>query len=282
MNGKREKEKRKRGIAWARSQRLILAFCLLPFALSHCGCAGFWDEMTRRDRTIADKTKSLFVKKDPWIVARNKNADGDDRAKALRALKEPKQHGGSDKDQDRIVEILAEAATTARQPVCRLAAIQTLGTFKDPRAFQAVETAFYNAEAFPPEIRTRLQCQALTAMGETGNPLAVSFLTKQLKEPYADRFDRALAQQRADRCTTAARALGHFNDFESREALLEVLHRNKEDVALRNEATASLQTITGKNLPADPQAWEALLHPKDGKYLAKEKSGILKLVGWFW
>ena len=56
------------------------------------------------------------------------------RSAALTALREPKQYGGSDAEQDAIMNILVTAASTEKQPLCRLAAIESLGHFKDPRA----------------------------------------------------------------------------------------------------------------------------------------------------
>ena len=60
-----------------------------------CGCANFWDDVTSRDFKI----KSLWEPRpNPMVVLRD-STDGDERAKALRALQEPKQHGGSDTDE---------------------------------------------------------------------------------------------------------------------------------------------------------------------------------------
>lgn len=251
--------------------RLAGMTCL---CLGLCGCAGFWDEVTSREF----KLKSLFVKKEPLVVLRD-STDGDERAKAIRKLREPKQHGGSDQEQDLIVKILIEEAARSRQPLCRLAAIQQLGHFKDPRVVRGLEDAFYNTTAFAPDIATRIQCQSLLALGETGDPEAASFLIKILGEPPAE--GSLFAQQRNDRCIAAARALGNFKDLKTTEALAEVLKNNKEDLALRDRATESLQTATGKDLPADYQAWNGFLHPQDAKSLAEQKGRKIDLVGWF-
>src|SRR5690349_8878350 len=74
--------------------------CLAAAALLGAGgCANFWDEVTSRDF----KFKNLFEKKDPIVVLRT-SADGDQRAKAIVMLSEPKQHGGSDQDQQMVME----------------------------------------------------------------------------------------------------------------------------------------------------------------------------------
>src|SRR5262249_60602119 len=61
-----------------------------------CGCANFWDDVTSRDF----KVSSLWTARPaPLLILRDSN-DGDERARALRALREPKQHGGSAPGQD--------------------------------------------------------------------------------------------------------------------------------------------------------------------------------------
>src|SRR5262249_11169940 len=113
---------------------LHLLFAGAALCLLTCGCTGFWDEVTSREFTF----KGVFSKPKPMVVLRD-CPDGDKRAKALRALHEPKAHGGTDQEQDAVVRILSTAAVSERQPLCRLAAIQALGEFKDPRAVDALK-----------------------------------------------------------------------------------------------------------------------------------------------
>src|SRR5436190_24238999 len=70
-------------------------------ALSLSGCANFWDDVTSRDFHFGE----FFHKPNPYLVLRDSD-DGNRRARALRALEEPKQHGGNDRDQDAVVNIL--------------------------------------------------------------------------------------------------------------------------------------------------------------------------------
>lgn len=239
--------------------------------LGLCGCANFWDEVTSRDF----KFKNLFVHKEPMVVLRE-SKDGDERAKAMLKLHEPNQHGGSAQEQDEVMKILTQSATQDPRPLCRLAAVEKLGEFKDPRAVEALQGAFYGVfNEFPPEISTRIQCQTLTSLGRTGNPDVVVFLAKTLREPPAERSD--LAQQRTDRCMAAARALSRFNNPEATEALARVLQNPKEDVALRERAHESLQVATGHHGPPDYQAWEDYLHPKDGQPPQDDRG--IKLAG---
>lgn len=253
-----------------------------------CGCADFWDDITSRDF----KVQSLWAAKpNPMVVLRD-SSDGDERARALLALREPKQHGGSDQDQEAVLKILATAAVSERHPWCRLAAIQTLGRFKDPRAVSALQAAYEQANRAPgspvqlaayqpadalmPEATAALRCRALAALGETGNPAAVDLLVRVVRQPPVEGSELE-RQQAADERLTAVRALAHFNQYQATEALLKVLQTEK-DVALRDRATESLQTITGKKLPADAKAWEAELHAgANGAPPATKKGGFFGL-----
>jgi HEAT repeat protein len=238
------------------------------------GCTGFWDEVTSRDFTI----KGMFSHPNPMVVLRD-CPDGDKRAKALRALQEPKQHSGTDQDQDAVVRILSTAAVTERQPLCRLAAIQSLGEFKDPRAVDALKEAFFTAGAFAPETTTLLRCQAISALGRTGNPAAVDLLARVVREPPAEGTDFE-KQQSLDVRIAAARALGHFNQPQSIEALSSVL-KSEKDVAMRDRVHESLQLATGKQLPPDAPEWDQVAKAASSGAPTEEPRTKLNLMGWF-
>src|SRR5262245_33320387 len=105
-----------------------------PALLGLAGCAGFWDDVTSRDFRV----KNLWTREDPLAVLKD-STDGDKRARALRQLREPKQQGGSDQEQDVVVKILTTAATSEKQALCRMAAISALRRFHDPRAVEALK-----------------------------------------------------------------------------------------------------------------------------------------------
>jgi hypothetical protein len=268
--------------------RLVLALFLGAGSLLGApGCAGFWDDLTSRDFHV----KSWFVPEDPFDVIAH-SSDGDKRAKALRALHEPKQYGGTDQEQEYVLKLLTTAAVSERQPLCRLAAIQALGRFKDPRAVQGLIDAYYAVTeqrtdpaagktlnlvgTFSPEMVTRIQCQALTALGETGNPLAVELLTRVAREPPPEGQNK---QQVNDVRLAATRALGRFPHYQATATLVQVLKSEKDNIALRDAAHESLQASTGRKLPADPAAWERLL--QQGESAAGEPSGFWRAVGFF-
>jgi HEAT repeat protein len=248
---------------------------LACLALSQAGCASFWDDVTSRDFTL----KGWFYPPDPLVVLRD-STDGDLRAKALLALKEPRANGGTEADQEVVVKILVTAASAEKQPLCRLAAIQTLGHFKDPRAVTGLTDAFYAANLnAAPDTATVLRCTALNALGETKNPAAVELLARVVKEPPAEGTE-VEKQQGLDVRIAAARALGNFSHYQATDSLVTIL-RTEKDVALRDRAYESLKLATGKDLPPDAQLWQQAIYktPADGH--ADDSSKKFSLLSWF-
>jgi hypothetical protein len=253
--------------------RRWLAGALLT-SLGLCGCADFWDSITSRDFEF----RSLYTRPDPIrVLAESK--DGDKRAAAFASLREPKRHGGSEQDQKFIVDLLTAAARNESQFYARLMAVEKLGEFKDPRAVPALVDAYYAASNFKAENATVLRCQALTGLGKVGDPAGAELLVRVLRQgpvegPEEDRR-RALDERIA-----AARALGHFPQYQATEALVGVL-KTEKDVALRESAAESLQACTGKKLPADYQTWDDALHqpPGPGEGLAAGKpKGFFEVI----
>jgi len=265
-------------------------------ALSLSGCANFWDDVTSRDFHFGE----FFHKPNPFMVLRDSD-DGNRRARALRAIEEPKQHDGNDRDQDAVMNILTAAATTERQPLCRLAAIEALGNFRDPRAVSALQEAYFNAGNFPKDkgasgvtteglfggssvsssLVLQIKCQTIASLGKTGNPDAVPFLVKILNSPEASK-DTAEGerQQTMDERIAAARALGNFKDYKAIEALVHVLQTEK-DVALLDRTHDALEACTDRKFPADIQDWGSILHPENsGSQLANQPSKP-SFFGWF-
>lgn len=241
------------------------------------GCASFMDDITSRNFEF----KSLYSHPNPLVVLRD-STDGNERAKALRSLQEPKQHGGTDTEQDAVVNILVTAASNEKQALCRLAAIQSLGHFQDPRAAQGLVSAFDNAGTFAPDTRTIVRCQALRAMGEAHNPAAIERLVAVVREPpVAETQPLAEKRQALEIRIAAARALGNFKEPQASQALVTVL-KTEKDVALRDRAQESLVHMTGKELPADAQAWDDYLQKSGGTATASaEQPKLLKWVN-FW
>jgi HEAT repeat protein len=298
---------------------------LLPAALACLGlsgCASLWDDITSRDFEV----RSFWEKPDPLVVLRD-STDGDKRAKAFRALREPAQYGGTPQMQDQVVTILCTAVQTERTAWSRQAAISALRTFKDPRATDGLVQAYYKASDFPPETANIIRCQALAGLGEAAGDSpaveilarvyteqpgdkdldvpapkspaqvverrlakarrgALDLLVKVVKEPPVEGPEQDKTQKMQERIA-AARALGHFKQYDATETLVAVL-KTEKDPSLRAGAHESLQLVTGKRFPEDGQVWDDFIRN------ARDKNGIygdpsftdrikdIVTVGWWW
>src|SRR5262249_34012310 len=139
--------------------------------------------------------------------------------------------------------------------------------------------AFFSASNFAPDTTTLLRCQALTALGRTGNPAAVELLTRVVREPPAEGTELE-KQQSLDVRIAAARALGGFGQPQSVQALAAVL-KTEKDVALRDRAHESLQLATGKKLPPDAKEWDEVVQAATSESTTENPSKNIKLLGWF-
>jgi hypothetical protein len=258
---------------------------LVSFGLS--GCAGTYDLVTSqrfKDRPF----HTLFHRDDPIQVE-----EGDDRVRAMQDVKEPKQSGGTDADQEKLLGILQASATTDRRPLCRLAAVETLARFDDPRVSTILITAYRNAahdtppaagqpvtpagalsgvrgavSSFTPDTVTTIQCHVLTALGKhrsadglqllvqvaASRPPAKPALTPAGGVPAADPAAPS-ESDRLDVRLAAIRALASYeNEAVAIQALIGIL-QTERDVALRGRAHESLVKITGQDLEPDAKAW---------------------------
>jgi hypothetical protein len=219
---------------------------------------------------------------DPLSVVRNSQS-GTQRARALRCLRDPLLKG-SREEQSVILDVLVYSATNESQALCRMAAIDVLRGCKDSKAVEAVKEAYYRAGSFAPETATVIRCQALTALGEMGDPSALEVLVRVVREPPTEgpATDR---QQKYNERIAAARALGYFNQYQATSALAEVLRRDQDNIALRNRVHESLVKATGKELPPDAAAWDEFLNSpasKDNSAIVKQPSvtdRFLQLTG---
>jgi hypothetical protein len=234
-------------------------------SLSICGCAGFWDEVTSRNFDI----KHFWETPNPFLVLQNSD-DGDQRAKALRALREPSQHGGTPQDQEAVLNILVTAASTERQFLCRMAAIESLGHFQDPRAVEGLTKAFYSSPVFGADLATRLQVQVATALGNTHQAAAEKFLLMLVQEkPQVEGSDQE-KQQNLDVRLAATRALGNFSDAQVAQ-LLQGMAKGEKDVALRDCAKDAMLASSGKKPPLfDFKPVEELILPASFRQIPDE------------
>ena len=194
----------------------IAVFAGTPLALT--GCAGTWDTISSRTfrKDPLNTTYHLIRPEDPMAILRSDPPRaGDERAKAMRRLKEPLTNGLSQQDQDQIVDLLARSATNDASPVLRMAAIEALGRFEDPRAPGILMIAYQKAHGraegtpdpmpesglqlaggpngrtpgrlaslvpltgptgFSPDTVEAIRCRSLESLGRTNRPEVVQFL----------------------------------------------------------------------------------------------------------
>lgn len=242
------------------------------------GCAQFIDKVTSRDFKVRD----LVSSPDPLTELR-KNPDGDARVRAMRALKEPRKNGGSPDEQDEAIRLLSQAATADSRPLCRLAAVEALGRFEDPRTVEPLIYAFHQAEPMVPDVSNAIRSEVMIALGKKRTPEALGLLVKIAGDAKTETKDSATQQASftsrspnlmgdsvtdRDLRLAAIRALGDAKDPAAIPTLLPLL--KEKDVAIRNRAHESLVAITGrKDLPVDAGVWERVLSkgptPKNGE-----------------
>jgi hypothetical protein len=254
--------------------------------LASTGCATFWDEVWSQERDWRYVTG--INRPEPLVVIRD-STDGHRRAQALGELREPLLNGGNAQDQETYLKILDAAATSEREPICRLAAIRSLGKFRDPRAARCLEEIYQlpSREAksrddrvlnYTLEINNMIRKEALVALETTKDPDAWKLLVRVARQPgptqEANLTDR---QQTQDEKIVAIRALGNYRQQECIDALVYVM-KTEKDIALRDRALASLEDTTGKKWPAPRDAWQKDdIRPQPG--FAAPENPILRVMG---
>lgn len=275
----------------------VAAASLLP-----AGCAGAWDAITSKSfREKPFKTLGKVVApEDPMAVLRaDPPRTGDERARAMRRLKEPARNGYPQEDQEQVVAMLAKTATEDSSPVLRYAAIEALGRFEDPRAVAILMRAYQSADGLGekewkrPEpvpvvpvgglsagrapVRPGLDPALLT--GPDGfAPDTVAALRCRVLESLgathkveAARFLAAVAgasgpdvkpagSDDVEVRQAAVRGLGACRQPEAVVALATVLNAETgKDQTLARGAHQGLVKLTGKRLPPDPAQWNAVV-----------------------
>lgn len=276
-----------------------LAVTIAAFALLASGC-NVWDTVTSRKfrQDPLKATRNLVSPEDAAVVLlADPPRSGDDRAKAMQRLKEPARHGGSQDQQDALVEVLSRAATADPSPVVRFAAAEALGRFQDPRAGQILMVAYQKADGrperaalappvgvvpiggasagrlptrvgldpsslagpvgFAPDVAAALRCRCLESLGRTHTPEAARFLGTVAGTDPEARPDGADDPEVRQ---AAVRGLGKCRTPEAAGALARVLAAETgKDPALVRGAHDGLVRLTGKRLPPNPQQWNEVV-----------------------
>jgi HEAT repeat protein len=228
----------------------------LVFVFSASGCVNFWDDITSRDFKI----KSLWTKPPPPMEIIEHSDDSALRAKALVKLKEPLSSGGSNEEQEFYLHKLTTAAKEDREPLCRLAAIRALGSYKDPRAVRALEDVYQQSRLpFNQDFNSMIRQQALASLEMNGDEETRHLLIRVARQPGPSNEGgqaQADRQQTQDEKLIAIRALGRYKQQDCIDTLVFIL-KKESDIALRDRAYDSLVQITGRKLPEDPEVLQA-------------------------
>lgn len=229
--------------------KLNWVFLAASFAAGASGCATAWDDVTSRDFHV----RQLWERSDPATVLRE-STDGDARAKAIRAMKEPRANGGSDVEQDRVMEILAQSAVGDPQPLVRLSAVQTLGRFTDPRTVQILTASYEAAAQLPNDVRPAVQSAALTSLGATRQQPAIAVLVKVAASPLpSDTIEKEINTARDVRLS-AVRALKNFEGSQDVAAAMAQIVRTDRDPAITDRARETYVKVTGREPAIEPDS----------------------------
>lgn len=280
-------------------------FILLLTAAISSGCATTWDTMTSR-KFRQKPFSTAFATEDPLTVMKT-SVEGDERAGAMRRLKEPLAHGGTSTEQDEALQLLTTAAVSDPSPVVRVAAIDALGRFKDERTVGILTSAFNNGDGvpagvarpkairtnnpedpamlaaryslrgpvgFPDEVTSAIRSRAIAALASSGRPEGLSVIRDAAKNKGTIPVDR-------DTQLAAVRGLAKMRSPESVVALVEVMKdESGKDPAMTARARESLVSLTGKDYAADPAAWETAMRSGTAT-IVPEPTGIELVGAWF-
>lgn len=295
----------------------IAVFAGTPLALT--GCAGTWDTISSRTfrKDPLNTTYHLIRPEDPMAILRSDPPRaGDERAKAMRRLKEPLANGLSQQDQDQIVDLLARSATTDASPVLRMAAIEALGRFEDPRAPGILMIAYQKAHGraegtpdpmpesglqlaggpngrtpgrlaslvpltgptgFSPDTVEAIRCRSLESLGRTNRPEVVQFLGAVAAGPTMQSAPEG-SDDREVRLA-AIRGLAKCRQPEAVAVLSRVLAAESgKDTAIVGRAHDGLVHLTGKRIPADPAKWNEVVQA--GATIAPEPTWVDTAFEW--
>lgn len=286
-------------------RRVLIAAAAACGALTGCRVAEVFGTNSFKD----DPVKALTERPDPIAVLRDAKSTGDRVAKALQNLDEPARDGGTPAEQTEALRIVHKVAISDERALCRLAAIDALGRFRDPRAVGILKEAYtaaspapsaalefvkpaghvtpaaaaggFRPDAFPPEVVSAIRCQVLNALGEHKHPDALPLLAEAARSKAPDEddakpFDMTPGQARDIRLA-AVRALGKYPNRDAAVQLAHVLETER-DAALRSRAQEGLVRITGRdNVPPNAKLWHAVLRTPGA--VRPESPGLIKQVG---
>ncbi len=270
--------------------RPMLLAWLVVASLSQVGCAGTWDTVTsRRFRQHPGPTmKRMITPEDPVaLLLADPPRDGDERAAALRRLKEPIRNGGTQETQDAIIAILETAAVSDPSPVMRMEAIGALGQFEDLRSIKILMAAYQSAhgrkdsDPAPPKLTETGVVPAGAHSSSPARKLLEEFDMKRGPTGYPPEWVSAI------RCR-AAEALGKTNRPEAAKFLATIAGGAGKDVAIEGseDRDVRLAAVRGLGKCRQPEAVAALAEvlqaeadKKDTAMIGRSHQGLVHLTG---
>jgi hypothetical protein len=300
--------------------RLAIIAGFAAVSLGSTGCAGTWDTITSRSfrKDPWNATVRMIQPEDPLaVLLADPPRSGDDRAKAMRRLKEPLNDNRTQPEQDQVIDVLARAAIGDASPILRLSAIEALGKFEDPRAVGILVMAYDSAHGrsesekpavattrdvipaggpsrgnrgttadrfplsgptgFPPDTVAAIRCRSAEALGRTGRPEAVQFLATVAAG--SNGTNPPAGADDVEIRQAAIRGLGKCRQPEAVNALAQVLAAESG----KNPSTVmwahdGLMRLTGKRLPADPKQWNEVVQA--GVVIAPEPNFVQNAIEW--
>jgi hypothetical protein len=268
----------------------IAGFAFASLAMT--GCTGTWDTLTsRRFREHPwPTTQRMFAPENPVaVLLADLPRDGDERAAAMRRLKEPSRNGSPDM-QDAILAVLERAATADSSPVLRMEAVAALGRFQDPRAVGILMTAYHNAhgrkpdEPAPPKITAGgeiLPVGGVSAGRAPTTGLTERFSTLTGPIGFPPEWVTAI------RCR-AAESLGRTSQPEAAKFLAVVAGGASTDVAIEGGDVRDIRlaALRGLGHCRQPEAVAALAQvlsteadKKDTAIIGRTHEGLVHLTG---
>ena len=257
------------------------------------GCAGTWDTLTSRrfrEHPI-ETTKRMIVPEDPVaVLLADPPREGDERAKAMRRLKEERLYNDAPEVQAAVLDVLEQAATADPSPVLRMEAIAALGRFEDPQVARMLITAYQNAHGRrPEEPAPRSQAPyggvvttAGTSAGRSPTTgLLDRFATVSGPTGYPPEWVTAI------RCR-AAESMGRTNQPEAAKFLAVVAGAGGRDVSIEGgeERDVRLAALRGlghcrqpESVAALTRVLEAEANTKDTAIVGRTHEGLVHLTG---
>ncbi len=254
------------------------------------GCAGTWDTVTSQQfrHHPIDTTKKMIAPEDPVVVLlADPPREGYERAAALRRLKEPMRNKGTQEEQDAVLAMLEQTASSDISPVLRMEAVAALGRFNDTRAPGILMTAYRNAHG-----RTQLESESIPTK-PVPNSNGILLASGSSRKAESDRFPLSGPTGfppewvSAIRCRTAE-SLGRTNRPESAKFLATVAGGAGNDVAMagNEDRDVRLAAIRGLGQCRQPESVVALAQVlqaeaelKDTAIIGRTHDGLMKLTG---